>query len=645
MPKLIIKNCQRITELTEFELSGLGFLVGPNNSGKGVVKDALTLLNKLFSGDYQGFREAERQIFREPAQALVEHPFASSNSSEESGDNEIQTNYRSKVFNAPEAQCVGIETEITHAFHSDPSTWYADPEGKFEWDALFHWEDDDVHRKVVGQKILFLYERLPFHKDKLKFLQRFTIQSGDDCILEILIEQNDLQIVLDFKSLEKIGYPPFQGKVIPSKGYRPRIEDKLLISLIPTEELDSTFLSSEHDSYYYFDQDHWIFGCYDGCDTLTTGRLSMPQGLHAFESFFDRFPGEMQRGRGVACLVERLLAYGKIKIGEHCNTYTISGNRQLPSAEDLNTRFRVGDHLKKLVKNQYEFINPYAGPKTYLGRTVGLSSKEDMHGLFGWLILENFVRHTWVRKAALEVANSREFAYYWTTEKEGEKRERIWEFENPSSLLDRVNEDLQRLCGVSTPPSLKAKFRICDLNIMDSEAGHLDLNITEAELSGLIHLETQEGRNLSFEQIGSAIGYVLPVLILMQNQDPRLIGFIEQPELHLHPRMQGDLGELFFENGGKTFPMFIETHSENLILRILRKIRENYRESIRSSIQYPSRLSDVLQGKDVRFYYFQPVDETTTRVHSLNVSPSGHFYEPWPDGFFEERDADLDGLL
>ena len=122
MPKLIIQNCQRITEPTEFELSGLGFLVGPNNSGKGVVKDALTFLNTFFSGNYEAFREAERQIFRDPAQATSGYPFASSDVNEESDDSEIQTHYRSRVFNAPEAQCVGIETEITHAFHSDPST-------------------------------------------------------------------------------------------------------------------------------------------------------------------------------------------------------------------------------------------------------------------------------------------------------------------------------------------------------------------------------------------------------------------------------------------------------------------------------------------------------------------------------------------
>ena len=57
---------------------------------------------------------------------------------------------------------------------------------------------------------------------------------------------------------------------------------------------------------------------------------------------------------------------------------------------------------------------------------------------------------------------------------------------------------------------------------------------------------------------------------------------IEQPELHIHPAIQVGMGDLFihaiqanpegFPTVGKT--LLVETHSEHILLRLLRRIRE-----------------------------------------------------------------------
>lgn len=68
-----------------------------------------------------------------------------------------------------------------------------------------------------------------------------------------------------------------------------------------------------------------------------------------------------------------------------------------------------------------------------------------------------------------------------------------------------------------------------------------------------------------------------------RTNDPLRCGIlaIEQPELHVHPAIQVGLGDLFIEavqtrEGwvGTRKTLLIETHSEHIMLRLLRRIRE-----------------------------------------------------------------------
>ena len=80
--------------------------------------------------------------------------------------------------------------------------------------------------------------------------------------------------------------------------------------------------------------------------------------------------------------------------------------------------------------------------------------------------------------------------------------------------------------------------------------------------------------------------------------------------------------------------MFIlETHSEHLILRVLRRIRET------TDGKLP--LGAVPVGpKDVAVLYVEPTDHGS-RVLELRVDEAGEFVDRWPHGFFEEREDDL----
>ena len=58
----------------------------------------------------------------------------------------------------------------------------------------------------------------------------------------------------------------------------------------------------------------------------------------------------------------------------------------------------------------------------------------------------------------------------------------------------------------------------------------------------------------------------------------------EQPELHLHPRVQVAIGDLLSQNT-EHVNYLIETHSEHLILRLLKRIRQNTNNELPESFK------------------------------------------------------------
>jgi len=82
------------------------------------------------------------------------------------------------------------------------------------------------------------------------------------------------------------------------------------------------------------------------------------------------------------------------------------------------------------------------------------------------------------------------------------------------------------------------------------------------------------GMELSIQDVGTGISQVLPVIITSLLSRDQLVA-IEQPELHIHPALQVTLADMFIAQAMRSNVFFIlETHSEHLMLRLLRRIRE-----------------------------------------------------------------------
>lgn len=140
--------------------------------------------------------------------------------------------------------------------------------------------------------------------------------------------------------------------------------------------------------------------------------------------------------------------------------------------------------------------------------------------------------------------------------------------------------------------------------------------------------DQRTGVRLSANQLGTGISQVLPIIVASYYAPATLVT-VEQPELHIHPRFQVELADLFISTCNR-HPYLIETHSEHLILRLLRRVRESQENSECLGLA-PDQISIT---------YLIPSPEGVV-VKRLDVTPDGDFAQNWPGGFFDERDAEL----
>lgn len=191
---------------------------------------------------------------------------------------------------------------------------------------------------------------------------------------------------------------------------------------------------------------------------------------------------------------------------------------------------------------------------------------------------------------------------------------------------------------LSDPDKLNLKYglhrRHLELRPVASSADS-DLDEVSDSLAGRqmvdLWLSSESARRLKPHQVGVGVSQVVPIVAAMfdNSVDQMVVDgqckwlLIEQPELHLHPEAQAALGDLFITATRRAnCILIIETHSEPLLLRLLRRIKETTENA--DECPYEFALGDlsvqhlsIICGK--------------TKIKRIAVADDGTLADDWPD--------------
>ncbi len=146
------------------------------------------------------------------------------------------------------------------------------------------------------------------------------------------------------------------------------------------------------------------------------------------------------------------------------------------------------------------------------------------------------------------------------------------------------------------------------------------LNDTQIEiLVGRAALSDRRDSDLvSISQVGIGVSQVLPILIAMLVAQRGQIVYVEQPELHLHPRAQHRLAQMISETARRGVKLIMETHSALLLLQVQTLIA-----------------AGELDPQIVKLHWFSRSPESgMTLIDSADLDQDGAF-GTWPEDFAE----------
>ena len=148
--------------------------------------------------------------------------------------------------------------------------------------------------------------------------------------------------------------------------------------------------------------------------------------------------------------------------------------------------------------------------------------------------------------------------------------------------------------------------------------GSLDDNNYEIRIQ-----KTQNSAEVTLVDLGHGVSDLFPLLVHCCYVPEGSTLILEQPGIHLHPKAQADLADLFLEViTERNLQILVESHSEHLLTRLQRRIAEKR-----------------IDLDDIALYFCRNTDGEST-IERLEVTESGDI-KNWPENFFGDVIGDM----
>jgi predicted ATPase len=176
-----------------------------------------------------------------------------------------------------------------------------------------------------------------------------------------------------------------------------------------------------------------------------------------------------------------------------------------------------------------------------------------------------------------------------------------WQQENNTKALAQLNDSLQRL-GLTNSVTAKVK-----------NANEVELSVNR--LPSTSKTKPRKADMVNIADVGIGVSQVLPILVALIAAQEGQIVYVEQPELHLHPRAQVAMGELLAEAANRGVRVIVETHSSLLLLTVQTLVAEG-----------------KIKPGDVGLHWFERDAKGATTVRYEQPDEDGAYGE-WPEDF------------
>lgn len=132
------------------------------------------------------------------------------------------------------------------------------------------------------------------------------------------------------------------------------------------------------------------------------------------------------------------------------------------------------------------------------------------------------------------------------------------------------------------------------------------------------------------KNVGFGISYVLPIILALLTSEKGKIIIIENPESHIHPRGQVELGKLISLAAQNGAQLFIETHSDHILNGIRVSVKGNNIDKSKVNIMYFDKITSE--------------KEQYSNIKQINIDKNGELSE-YPKNFLDEWSNQLLKLL
>ncbi|OQA86701.1 MAG: hypothetical protein BWY28_02293 [bacterium ADurb.Bin236] len=140
---------------------------------------------------------------------------------------------------------------------------------------------------------------------------------------------------------------------------------------------------------------------------------------------------------------------------------------------------------------------------------------------------------------------------------------------------------------------------------------------------------SEDGPVHDLTHVGVGVSQVLPILVMSLLADRDTVLVFEQPELHLHPKVQTRLADFFLSIVLMGKQCLVETHSEYLVNRLRNRVAaEDENNRVNSHLKV----------------YFVEKEGATSTFQEVEVNDYGAV-KNWPKGFFDQSQREEEEIL